>query len=67
MYTFFYRISQVATFETKNIHTSAADLLRIRIGNLEWNESHEKETKDIHASATNLLSIKIGNIDWCKC
>ena len=64
---FFYRTSQVATFETKNIHTSAADLLRIRIGNLEWNESHEKETKDIHASATNLLSIKIGNIDWCKC
>ena len=65
--SFFYRTPQVATFETKNIHTSAADLLRIRIGNLEWNESHEKETKDIHASATNLLSIKIGNIDWCKC
>ena len=41
MYTFFYRISQVATFETKNIHTSAADLLRIRIGNLDWNESHD--------------------------
>ena len=46
---FFYRTSQVATFETKNIHTtfetknihtSAADLLRIRIGNLDWNERH---------------------------
>ena len=48
----------MAIFETKNIHTSDADLLCIRIGNLDWNESHDKETKDIYASATNLLSIK---------
>ena len=40
--TFFYSTSpQVATFETKNIHTSAVDLLRIRIGNLDWNKSHD--------------------------
>ena len=38
---FFYRTPQVATFETKNIHTSAVDLLGIRIGNLDWNESHD--------------------------
>ena len=50
----------MATFETKNIHTSAADLFPIRIANLDWNESHKKETKDIHASAANLLSIRIG-------
>ena len=57
----------MATLETKNIHTSAADLLSIGIANLDWNESYEKETKDIHASAANLLSIGIENIDWCKC
>ena len=65
--SFFYRTPQVATFETKNIHTSAADLFPIRIGNLDWNESHKKETKDIHASSANLLRIRIGKIDWCKC
>ena len=54
---FFYRTPQVATFETKNIHTSDSDLLCIRIGNLDWNESHDKETKDIYASAANLLSV----------
>ena len=34
-----------AASETKHIHASAADLLHIRIGNLDWNESHEKDTK----------------------
>ena len=32
--------------------------LCIRTGNLDWNESHDKETKDIYASAANLLSVK---------
>ena len=49
------------------IHASAGDLLHIRIGNLEWNESHEKETKHILASSTDLLHIKIENLSWCKC
>ena len=48
-------------------YASAAVLLRIRIGNLHWNESHEKKTKHIHDSATNLLHIRIGNLDWYKC
>ena len=52
--------------ETKHIHASAADLLHIRLGNLDWNESHEKETKHIHASAADLLYIRIRNPDWCK-
>ena len=34
-----------ATSETKHIHASADNLLDIRIGNLDWNESHEKDTK----------------------
>ena len=34
--TFFYRIPSVATSETKYIHASAANLLHIRIGNLDW-------------------------------
>ena len=54
----------MATFETKHTHASAADLLHIRIGTLDWNESYEKKTKYIHASATDLLHIKIGNLDW---
>ena len=45
----------------------SCDLLHIRIGNLDWNDSHEKETKHIHASHVNSLNIRIGNIDWCKC
>ena len=57
----------MATFETKHIQASAAVLLHIRTGNLDWNESHEKETKHIHASAADLLHIRIGNLDWCKC
>ena len=58
----------MATSETKHIHTSAANLLlHFRIGNLDWNESHEKETKHIHASATHLLHIRTGNLNWCKC
>ena len=65
--TFFYRTPPVATFETKHTHASAADLLHIRIGSLDWNESYEKETKHIHASAADLLHIRIGNLDWCKC
>ena len=47
----------MATFETKNIHASAANLLHIRIERLDWNESYEKETKHIHASAADLLHI----------
>ena len=57
----------MATFETKHTHASAADLLHIRIGNLNWNESYEKETRHIHASAANILHIRIGNLGWCKC
>ena len=57
----------MATFETKHIHASAAVLLHIRIGNLDWNESHEKETKHIHTSAADLLHIRKGNLDWRKC
>ena len=57
----------MATFKTKLVHASAAVLLHIRIGNLVWNESHEKETKHIHTSAADLLHIRIGNLDWCKC
>ena len=53
--------------ETKHIHASAANLLHIRIGNLDWNKSHEKETKHIHASAADLLHIRIGNLNGCKC
>ena len=56
----------LVTFEIKNTHASATDLLNIRIGNLDWNESHEKETKH-DASAADFLHIGIGNIDWCKC
>ena len=29
------------TTETKDVHASAADLLHIRKGNLDWNENHE--------------------------
>ena len=31
------------------------------MGNLDWNERHDKKTKHIHASAANLLHIRIGN------
>ena len=57
----------MATFEIKHICASAAVLLHIRIGNLDWNESHEKETKHIHTSAADLLHIRKGNLDWRKC
>ena len=57
----------MAIFESKHIYASAAVLIHVRIGNLDWNESHEKETKHIHASAVDLLHIRIGNLDWCKC
>ena len=50
----------MAAFKTKHTHSSVADLLRIRIGSLNWTESYEKETKYIHASATDLLHIRIG-------
>ena len=53
----------MATFETKHTRASAADLIHIRIGRLDWNESYEKETKHIHASAADLLDNGIGNID----
>ena len=56
----------MATFETKHTHASAVNLLHIRIGSLDWNESYEKETKHIHASATDLLHISLGNLDWYK-
>ena len=59
----FYRTPLVTTSETKHIHASAADLLHIRIGNLDWNEAHEGETKHIHASVANLLHIRIGYLD----
>ena len=65
--SFFYRTPPVATFEAKHIHVSAAVLLHSRIGNLDWNGSHEKETKHIHASAADLLHIRTGNLDLCKC
>ena len=57
----------MATFETKHTHASAANLLHIRIGSLNWNKSYEKETKHIHASATDLLHIRIENLDLYKC
>ena len=47
----------MATSDAKHIHASAVNLLHIRIGNLDWNESHEKETKYIHALAADLLHI----------
>ena len=50
-----------------NIHTSAANLLHIKIGNLDWNENYQKETKRINDSATDLLHIRKGNLDCCKC
>ena len=56
----------MATFETNNTHASAVNLLHIRIGSLDWNESYEKETKHIHALAADLLHIRIGNLNWCK-
>ena len=40
-------------------------LLHIRIGNLDWNESHDKKTKHIHA--VDLLHIRTANLDWYKC
>ena len=57
----------MATFGIKRICASVAVLLHIRIGNLDWNESHEKETKHIHTSAADLLHIRKGNLDWRKC
>ena len=42
-------------------------MLHIRIGNLDWNKSHEEKTKYIDASAADLLDIRIENLDWCKC
>ena len=57
----------MATFGIKHICASVAVLLHIRIGNLDWNESHEKETKHIHDSAAYLLHIRLGNLNWCKC
>ena len=56
----------MATSETKHIYVSAVDLLHIRIGNLDWTESHEKEIKHIHASAADLLHIRTENLDWRK-
>ena len=56
----------MATFGIKHICASVAVLLHIRIGNLDWNESHEKETKHIHTSAADLLHIRKGNLDWRK-
>ena len=44
----------MATFETNNTHASVVNLLHIRIGSLDWNESYEKETKHIHALATDI-------------
>ena len=60
---FFYRTPPVATFETKHTHASAANLLHIRMGGLDWNETYEKETKHFHASATDLLHIRTGKLD----
>ena len=44
----------MATSATKHIYASAVDLLHIRIGNLDWIQSYEKETKHIHGSAADL-------------
>ena len=57
----------MAAFGTKYMHASAVILLHIRIGNPDWNHSHEKDTKHIHASAADLLHIRIGNLHSCKC
>ena len=65
--TSFYRTPPVANFENKHTAASAANLLRIRTGNLHWNESYEKATRHIHASAAELLHIRTGNLDWYKC
>ena len=64
--TFFYGTPPAVTSETKHIHASAADLLHVRTGNLDWNESHGKETKYIEASAADSSHIRKGNIDGCK-
>ena len=40
---FFYRTPSAVTFVTKYTHVSAADLLHIRIGSLDWNESYEND------------------------
>ena len=64
---FFYRTPPVPTSETKHIYVSDVDLLHIRIGNLDWIDSHEKKTKNIHASAADLLHIRIENLDGHKC
>ena len=34
----------MAAFKTKHTHASVADLLPIRIGSLNWNESYEYES-----------------------
>ena len=57
----------MAIFESEHIYASAAVLIHVRIGNLDWNESHEKETKHIHDSAPYLLHIRLGNLNCCKC
>ena len=60
---FFFRTPPAATSETKHMYASTVDLLHIRIVNLDWTESHEKEIKHIHDSAADLLHIRIENLD----
>ena len=62
---FFYRKPPVFTYKTKHTHASAVNLLDIRMGNLDWNESHVKETD----SADDLLQQEISteaNADIAK-
>ena len=33
---------------SERVNASAANLSHIRIGNIDWNESHDEETKHIH-------------------
>ena len=40
---------------SERVNASTADLSHIRIGNIDWNESHGKETKHIHASAADFF------------
>ena len=56
---FFYRTPTLAASKTKHVCAAAVDLLHIRIVNLNWIESYEKETKHIHASAADLLNTRV--------
>ena len=77
MYTKKFYVHEIAAINFSKIHVlknakktckpTTAVYITIEIGNLDWNESHEKKTKHIHASAADLLHIRIGNFDWYQC